>query len=269
MKTCFTTFACPDWSLRQIMRAATRHQYHGVELRLDAGHGHGIEAWTSLSERKKFRDQFEKGDLDLPCLATSLQFVAEDITAHAIERVRLASDVRAGALRVFFGPLPEGIPMHEAMRRALPQIREVAEAADTLNIQLWFETHDSLSRGADAAALILAIDRPNVGIAYNNIHPIRRGEPLEATIAHITPMIRHVHLHDGLARPDKVIITPMGLGQMPIEDTFKALTAAGYAGYLSGEWFNEQYGADPDTSLAAFHRDMTELARRNGVTLGE
>ena len=95
-------------------------------------------------------------------------------------------------------------------------------AADVMGVQLWVETHDSLSRGADMANLIRMVDRPNVGVCYNNLHPIRRGESLETTMAHLAGMIRHVHLHDGLNRPDKVIITPMGIGDMPIDDVILA-----------------------------------------------
>jgi len=269
MKIAFTTFACPNWSLRQVLKAATKHQYHGVELRLDAGHGHGVEAWTSAAERKIFKEHLGKTDVKIACLASSLQFIVEGIVDHALERIKLAADVDAPALRVFCGPLPEGTQhFEEVAPRVTRQLREAAEAADVMGVQLWVETHDSLSRGADMANLVRMVDRANVGVCYNNLHPIRRGEALESTMAHLAGMIRHVHLHDGLNRPDKVIITPMGIGDMPIDEVILALRNLGYTGYLCGEWFHKQYGDRPDDALELYSHEVRNLTLRHHVALG-
>jgi hypothetical protein len=111
-------------------------------------------------------------------------------------------------------------------------------------------------------------DHPAVGLNYDNMHPYRYDESLEITEQALGDRICHTHFHDAM-KVEKVEIVPLDKGELPMDDMFQLLLRKGYAGYLSGEWFNEQYGPDPDTALAAFHRDMTELARRNGVTLGE
>jgi sugar phosphate isomerase/epimerase len=269
MKMSFTTFACPNWSLRQIIRAAAKHQYNGIEFRIDAGHAHGVEAWSSPVERRRFREQIETQGLTVACIASSLQFVVEGMVEQAVARVQLAADMGAPGIRVFFGQLPEGMTsIDEAVERVARQLREAAETAQALEVEIWLETHDMLCKGADAAAIIHAVDRPNVAICYNNLHPIRRGESLETTIAHLAPMIRHVHLHDGLNWPDKVIITPFGKGDMPLDDTVTALRNIGYAGFLSGEWFHNQYGDNIEDALELYSFEVRTLTHKLGVGLG-
>lgn len=269
MKLSFTTFACPNWSLREIIRIAAKNRYQGIELRIDAGHAHGVEAWSSIAERKWFREQVEKADLSIACIATSLQFVIDGIVEQAVERIKLASEVGAPGIRVFFGELPEGMEsMDEAMERVVRQLREVSEAARMYETEIWLETHDTITRGAEAAAVVRAVDRPNVAVCYNNLHPIRRGEPLDVTIAHLAPMIRHVHFHDGLNIPDKVIITPMGEGEMPMDDSLLALINSGYTGFLGGEWFHNQYGTTVNDAVELYSHEMYMLTHRHGVAMG-
>ncbi len=269
MKLCFTTFACPDWTLRQIVRHAARLQYQGVEFRIDAGHAHGVEAWSSVGERRKFREIVEKADLKVACIASSLQFSIEGVVEQAVERIKLAADVGAPGIRVFHGPLTEGMRSPaECLDRVVRQLGEAAEIARMLETEIWIETHDLVSRGAEVAALVRAVDHPNVLACYNNLHPIRQGESLEATIAHLAPIIRHVHLHDGLAHPEKVVITPAGQGDMPLDETMQALVKIGYTEYLSGEWFHNQYGDRPEDALELYAHDMRMLTHRHGVALG-
>ena len=84
----------------------------------------------------------------------------------------------------------------------------------------------------------------------------------------MTGMIRHTHFHDAPADPQRVIITRLGKGELPMDEMFAALVRMGYDGYISGEWFDQMYGDEPDESLANYHEDMTTLAKRHGVTFG-
>ena len=108
MKLSFTTFACPNWTLKQILRSGARLGYQGVEFRTDAQHGHGVEVWTSVKERRHFREQIERADLRVSCIASSIQFTEDEIVGRALERVKLAADMGAEGMRAFCGPLPAG-----------------------------------------------------------------------------------------------------------------------------------------------------------------
>ncbi|MEX0775753.1 MAG: sugar phosphate isomerase/epimerase family protein [Phycisphaeraceae bacterium] len=269
MKLSFMTFACPQWTFDEVVDAARRHRYQGIEFRCDAKHDHGVEVFCGKDERKQFRQKLEAYDLEACCLATSLRFADEQAIAEAPERLELAAAIGCPALRVFCGPKPPGV---ESMEQLIPivarNLAQVAELAEHHHVKLWLETHDTFCRAADAAAAVRMANHPFVGLNYDNMHPFRHGEPLETTFAEIGGLVQHCHFHDAMNKPDKVIITPVAKGEMPMDEMFAALVKLGYDGYVSGEWFNDQYGKTPDDSLAQFHEDMTTLAERHGVRMG-
>jgi sugar phosphate isomerase/epimerase len=267
MKISFMTFACPGWTFDQVVDAAVRHEYQGIEFRCDADHHHGVEVWSSAGERSRMRERLEREGLAACCLATSLQFVTDRVLEDAPARVQLAADLGCPALRVFCGPIPEGLEMSQAIDKVGRQLRQVAEIVENQNVELWLETHDSMSLAAHAAAAVQVARHPAVGINYDNMHPYRRGETVADTFAALGGLIRHCHFHDALNQPDKVVIQRAGQGELPLDEMFQGLVSAGFDGYLSGEWFNTQYGPDPDAALEAYRADMLALAERNGVRM--
>jgi sugar phosphate isomerase/epimerase len=268
MKLSFMTFACPDWPLTEVVQAARRHGYHGVELRVGAHHHHGVEVDIDRDRRREFARVFEGEGVEPCCLATSLQFIHAAAAQDAPALIDLASEIGCPALRVFCGPLPESVALADAAGRVAENLRHAAHAAVQSGVQLWLETHDTYCKAADAAAAVRHADHPALGINYDNMHPYRKGESVEETFAALGDLIRHTHFHDALNHPDQVVIKPVGEGELPIDDMFAALAKTGYAGYLSGEWFGPMYGADPDTALARYRDDMTRLADKHGVQIG-
>jgi sugar phosphate isomerase/epimerase len=268
MKLSFMTFACPTWTLPQVIDAAVRHGYRGIEFRCDATHAHGVEVNADAERRRQIRDALDDAGVKPCCLATSLRFAHEAALDEAPARIDLAHDIGCPALRVFCGPIPEGVHEHEMHQRVAKHLREVAAHAQQAGVELWLETHDTFSRAADAAEAVRLADHPSIGINYDNMHPFRKGESLDATFAELTGLIRHTHFHDAIKSPDQVVIKPVGEGELPMDDMFARLAETGFTGYLSGEWFGTMYGPDPDASLERFKRDMETLAARHGVKLG-
>ena len=64
MELCFSTFTCPNGDFKQVLHAAQRHRYRGIEFRCDAGHWHGVEVWTSEHERARIKNLMAKAELD-------------------------------------------------------------------------------------------------------------------------------------------------------------------------------------------------------------
>ena len=268
MKISFTSFTCPDWDIEQIITTAVKHGYHGIEFRIDAGHQHGVETTSSSAQRMEIRDRLQSSGIEPCCLATGIQIIHNNSLSQLPSRIELAAEIGCTGLRVLGGRTTEDIGIDQLIEQAAELLNRAAEIASQSGIELWLETHDNFSRGAHAAAVVRAARHPAIGISYNNIHPIRHGEPLDLTVAAISGLIRHTHFHDGMNNQEQVIITPMGAGQMPIDDTFLALIQIGFDGYLSGEWFHNQYGNEPDDSLAQYHREINKLARKHFMTLG-
>jgi sugar phosphate isomerase/epimerase len=268
MKLSFMTFASPTWTFQEVVDAAVRHGYHGIEFRCDATHAHGVEVSSDAQQRREIRDALEDAGVAPCCLATSLRFALESALEEAPARIDLAAEIGCPALRVFCGPPPEGLYAHDLHHRVAKHLREVAPRAQQAGVELWLETHDTFCRAADAAEAVRLADHPSIGINYDNMHPFRKGESVAATFAELSGLIRHTHFHDAINHPEQVVIKPLGEGQLPMDEMFEGLVTSGFAGYLSGEWFGTMYGEDPDASLERFKRDMETLAARHGVKLG-
>lgn len=268
MKLSFMTFACEKWPLQEVIAAAVRHGYHGIEFRTDAQHAHGIEVTATPAARREAKARLADAGIDPCCLATSLQFATEKSLEEAPARIDLARDLGCTGLRVFCGPLPQGVTGKAAHELVAGRLRTAAERAEKAGVELWLETHDSFSKAADVAATVLLAGHACVGINYDNMHPYRMGETLDQTLKALGDLVRHTHFHDAVGKPEVVVIKPLNQGDLPMEAMFKALGSKGFDGYLSGEWFGTSYGPDPDSSLAAYAYDMRRLAERHGRKLG-
>jgi sugar phosphate isomerase/epimerase len=263
LKLSFTTFACPQWSLDRALTAAVRHGYEGIELRIDAGHQHGVEVATTTKQRMDIRHTLAEVGVQPCCLATSLQFTTDGVVDQAKARIELAAEIGCPGLRVLGGPIKTRAPIEDLINQAGQQLHQAAQLADQAGIELWLETHDVFSKGADAAAVVRAADHPAVGIVYNNRNPYCHGEALDVTIDVLQGLVRYTHFHDAAHSPDQLIIRPFGKGDLPIGEMYQALTAMGYDGYLGGEWFYDQYGPTPDRSLHTYYQDVNTLMRRH------
>jgi sugar phosphate isomerase/epimerase len=268
MKIAFSTFACPDWTLDEVLVAASRYRYDGVEFRCDANQQHFIEVFAPKDERELLRRKLDASNVEGCCLATSLQFAKEGVMEELLPRLELAADMGIPALRVLCGPRPNWMSMPDFVSYVASQLRQAASVAETIGVQLWLETHDTLSLAADCAAVVRRTDRELVGITYNTLHPYRNGEPLDRTFAAMGNLIRFTHFNDGVAQRDKVIVRPIGQGDLPMGDIFRALVNSGYDGYLCGQWFHDQYGPTPEDALEAYYNEVVELAFRQGMTIG-
>ncbi|MCE5258529.1 MAG: sugar phosphate isomerase/epimerase, partial [Chloroflexi bacterium] len=162
LKISFMTFACPEYTFDEVIALARRHAYQGIEFRTDANHKHRVETTASPAERAAFRSKLADTGLEACCLATSLQFVNAAAVAQAPALIDLAADLACPGLRVFCGPLPEGLTIDDAVPVVADNLRQVTEHALKSGIRLWLETHDSVSKAVYAGRIIRLVDHPAV-----------------------------------------------------------------------------------------------------------
>lgn len=265
MKICFATFACPEWTIEEIIEAAGRHNYYGVEIRCDANHAHGVEVASQSDFREYVQKRFSEARLEIPCLSTSLKIAELESMEEAVARVELAADINAKALRVFCGPSPPGMDESDVISLVGTRLRALAQLAEPYKTEIWLETHDTLHRAVSACSAVRIANHPLIGINYDNMHPYRMHESLDDTFSAMNGLVRHTHMHDALADDDlhSAYIVPLDEGEMPMDEMFRRLVASGYNDYLGGEWFETEYGRTPDEALASFRRQMDTLASRN------
>jgi len=244
MKISFMTWACPDWSLAQILAAAIRYGYDSVEPRVEADHAHGIELATTKKARKAIRQQFTDCGVGISALATSRRYAiaADHELAESIELTRqyldLAADLGCEHLRVFGGGTPEGMDFADAKKIVAESLRQCAEHAAERKVYLCLETHDSYSLSGDCLETVLMADHPNVAICWDILHPFRQGESIEAAFENVRNHVRHCHVHDATLGEERgsYKMALMGQGDVPHEEAVKLLAGIKYEGALSGEW---------------------------------
>jgi sugar phosphate isomerase/epimerase len=239
MKYSFMSFSTPKLKLAEMLAVAQRYGYDGIEPRLDAQHAHGIEVCAAAPERAAIRDRVAASGIRLSCLATSLVFAnpatAADMLRQAHERIDLAGDLGAPAIRVFGGQIPAGLSRAAAVDQVAGALRAVAAHAGERGVTLCLETHDDWCDPADVAAVLARADHPAVAANWDVMHPVRTGKAtIDSSFQTLKPWIRHLHIHDGHG----LQLAPIGAGEIDHRRVVELLQGSGYRGFLSGEWID-------------------------------
>ncbi len=261
MKYSFMTFSCPELAWGEVVAAASRFGYDGVEPRAQAKHQHGIETTASAAERAAIRRQAADAGVAISCLATSCRYAlaeaAERAEMLAISRahIELAGDVGAPCMRVFGGSLPEGMGRDEAVAALADALAALAPDAERAGVTLCVETHDSWCDARDLARAIERVGHPRVQVNWDLMHPYRAGMTMDEAFAAIGRYVRHCHFHDGKPRDEGGGLCPVGEGFVDHAHAVELLEASGFAGHLSGEWIRwEPWETHLPRELAAMKR---------------
>jgi sugar phosphate isomerase/epimerase len=242
MQISFMTWACPTWSLNEVLTGAIKYGYDSVEPRAECDQAHGVELATTKKQRKQIKASFADTGVGLCCIATSRTFALADPAARAesVELTKrfvdLAQDVGCPNLRVFGGGTPQDADFSDVKRYVADALREAAEHAASAGVYLCFETHDSYCHSADALEVVTRAGHPNAAICWDVMHPFRVGETMAEAFENVKAHVRHCHVHDGL-RPDWKL-AKMGEGDIPHEEAFRLLARIGFQGAMSGEWID-------------------------------
>jgi sugar phosphate isomerase/epimerase len=243
MKYAFMTFSCPQWTLEEVLAAAQRYGYDGVELRVDANHNHGVEVTNTPEQRASARQMADTQGVALCCVATSCKFadpatVAQNV-ADAQVRIDLAADLGAHVVRVFGGKIPQGLSRQQAIDTVVQALTTLVDQAARRNVYLALETHDDWCDPQDVLAVVSQVNHPYVGVNWDYMHTLRVAKTsLDEAFAALGPYIRHVHFHDGSLAADKLEFLPIGQGEYDQRRVLELLRSVEYDGYLSGEWIN-------------------------------
>jgi len=241
MPYAFMTFSTPRQTLAEVLQSARAYGYEGVEIRISDTQQHGISPALSAEERRAVRDQFAAAGVDLCCLALSSKFSDPATVEAQIEETRsmidLAADLGCHRLRVFGGQIGGGLSREAAITQVATSLRELAPEAGKRDVVLCLETHDDWCDPDHVAAIMEAAAHPAVAVNWDVMHPVRTaGWTMAESYRRLAPWIRHVHIHDGLLRKDKIVFMPIGKGDLDHGEVLRLLKGGGYTEWISGEW---------------------------------
>ena len=265
MKKCFSTLACTDASLDEVLEAAKKADINAIEARLDKDNricGFGV------ADADIVRSKLEAAGCVITDLATSVSVKDRNKNALITARscIDLASEVGARGVRIFVGAhikTFDEAPAHD-LEGAAVTVAEMCAYAKPLGVEIWAETHSSLSTTKALCGFCDRVDADNLRVLWDVLHSLEFGEAPEASLNIMGTRLAHVHLKDAKPAHDPKLTqyrhTALGEGTFPLAKVLALLEAAKYDGYISLEyelpWRAELKGcySDTDAILAAYNR---------------
>ncbi|MFJ5773493.1 sugar phosphate isomerase/epimerase family protein [Streptomyces sp. NPDC093094] len=243
MKLAFSTLGVPGMPLSDVLRLASAHGFHGVELR--AHPEEPVHPGLGRAERTAVAAQFEASGIEPLAVAGYTQVASpgpdEPVITELRELVDLAHDLGAGHVRVFPGA-DVGQPVEEADATAARRLGTAAEHAADAGVRILLETHDSHRRGADALRVLGLVGHRNAGALWDVMHTWLGGEQPSESFAALGPYLGYVQVKD-IASADDTTPLPLGAGILPLTDCVDVLSRHNWDGWLCWEYEKRWYDA--------------------------
>jgi sugar phosphate isomerase/epimerase len=261
MKMSFSTLACPDWTMPQIMKITVDAGYDGIELRFVEGED---SLWKlaafSGAQMAVTKSALADYGLSISCVDTSCRFHSPDVK----ERDRwmeegsrmsdLAAELGAPAIRVFGDTIQAGASQESTRGWIAESIHELAEVTSRKGIEVWLETHGDFCAASETAAILSESGSQHVGVVWDPVNSIistdekpTEGAPL------LGSAIRHVHVKDFQRTDDGFRYVLTGDGDFPLHDLKRALRQLHYDRFLSFEWEKKWHPELADAGVALPH----------------
>ncbi|WP_369036035.1 MULTISPECIES: sugar phosphate isomerase/epimerase family protein [Streptomyces] len=261
MKLAFSTLGVPGLPLPDVLRLATAHGYHGVELRTHPEEP--VHLGLTLAERADVAAEFKASGVEILGLAGYVRVAApgadEPVLADLRALLELARDLGAPFVRVFPGGGTEQSP-EEADAAAARRLGTAAEYAADLGVRILLETHDSHRTGAAAIRVLGPVGHRQVGALWDVMHTWLGGEQPSESYAALAPHLGYVQVKD-IASAEDTTPLALGAGVLPLSECVEVLSRHGWDGWLCWEYEKRWYeaAAPLEGLLGAGHDHLARL----------
>jgi sugar phosphate isomerase/epimerase len=259
MKPSFSTLACPDWKIEQIVELATRAGYDGIELRFVEGEGSlwKLPAFTGtalLETRQKLADR----GLLVSCVDTGCFFHYPSLEQRLRSKTEgermtdLAVALQSPGIRVFGDSVQPGSTREATVEWIAEGISNLAEIAGAKGVEVWLETHGDFASSRGTLEILNKAHSSMIGTVWDpaNCMATTGEKPANGAKA-LGRVIRHVHIKD-LCRNEQGNWSPVltGHGDLPVIEVLTALRDQNYAGFVSLEWEKKWHPEIADADIA-------------------
>ncbi|HLO34755.1 MAG TPA: sugar phosphate isomerase/epimerase family protein, partial [Candidatus Deferrimicrobium sp.] len=180
----FSTLACPEWDVGQIVEAAASIGYDAIEWR-GGPEGHVRPSW-SRRQRQGLRRQMADRGVGALAVTAYTSFVSpaqadrtrsvEDLVRH----IELACDLGAPFVRAFAGIREDEAPEQELHLRVVSELATVVDLAVQAGVVIAIEQHDDFDRATQVGAMLDLLDHPGLGAVWDVANGWAAGEGPEA-----------------------------------------------------------------------------------------
>jgi sugar phosphate isomerase/epimerase len=227
LKHIFSTLPCMDYDALQLKELCDKHGFFGVEV------------------RTKPDNSFVYADF-LNIINVGSSICIRDVNEKQLEDAKAIlsqmENTNILGMRVFLGNFRRRFSDPKFFFEHSEIVKSLRTMCDYTSKEIWVETHNEYSTGKVLKTLIEDVDRKNLKIIWDIMHPFEDGESPEETWELIGKYISHVHIKDGKKRDDSTWhdyeYTPIGEGELPITEIIGILNNGNYTGCLSLEWEN-------------------------------
>lgn len=243
MKYAFMSYSCPKLTIGEMVEAAIKYGYDGIEPRISGGHLHGIEAETPNETLRQIGRLVREKGLEICCIATPCLFADPEKVEKNLDLakrcIELSAETGSPCIRVFGGRIPEGIERKASQGYIIDSLTKLSDFAAQSGVTICMETHDHWCDPKDITDIMTAVNHPSVAVNWDIMHPVlTAGWTVEQAFNELKPWIRHAHMHDGVRVDGKVVFSPIGTGPIDHRSAVKLLKDMKYEGFISGEWIN-------------------------------
>jgi sugar phosphate isomerase/epimerase len=271
MKISFSTLACPNWTLSQVVEMASTAGYDGIELRFLEGEDAlwKLPGFAGAQLPVSKRMLADRG-LSVPCVDTSCRFHSPDLRERErwiVEGERmadLAACLDSPGIRVFGDTIQPGTDRSSTRSWIADSIERLAAKIEGKGTEVWIETHGDFATSAETTAILGETGCSKVGVVWDpaNGFMAAKERPGEA-LAALRNALRHVHIKDLRRLDDQCLNDPClnqpwepaltGEGMFPVLEVRSALRQLQYDRFLSFEWEKKWHPTIPKPEIALPH----------------
>jgi Sugar phosphate isomerases/epimerases len=264
MKICFSTLACPGWTLERVLEIAISSGYDAIELRFLEGEDSlwKLPVFQGAALKESDRRISESG-LSVACVGTSCRFHSPDPSERAkwvdegIRMSELATALHARGIRVFGDKIQPGADRASTRTWIAEGIRKLAERTRELSARPWLETHGDFASSSETMAILNESGRQGVGVVWDAANAFTDGQeqPLHG-VHSFGNRLQHVHLRDVECRNDQWQPVLAGEGKLGLSDIVAELKRLKYDHFVSFEWEKKWRPelAEPEIAIPHFAR---------------
>ncbi len=246
MKLAFSTVACPEWTMEQVVSFASSSEFDGVELRTFGFGSSSIACDPAHTAASKLREALEGAGVTPCSLGTGCRFdepifppvigrVITDIdrsVRDAKSIIHMAAALDVPFVRVFGFEYREGDNTKLAERRVVERLSTVVDAARNTGVKIVLENGGSFPMASDIARVIAEVDHPLLGASYSPGAAIGTGEsPIDGVNA-LADRLWMVKLKDVRSG----VPCPIGEGTLGCEGLVRHLSSNRFSGWVVVEW---------------------------------
>ena len=238
----FSTLACPNWSVQEVITKASEFGYDGIEWR-GGPQGH-IQPSSTTEQKANLRKMSADAGLMLLAVTAYTSFVSDNPEERQsnVDEVRrytdLAAELGAHYIRVFLGELPKDTNLTKKIyENIIDCLSRAAQHALSLGVGIAIEPHDNFARSSAIAPVLERTKSDSaLGVIWDIGNAFAAGEEPPEAFELLKERLAYVQVKDGTRRGEDWQLCSLGRGNVPLAQAFELLLSNGYQGAFSVEW---------------------------------